>query len=457
MRDILVMGIIVALVLLTLRRPWIGVLAWCWISLMNPHRYTYGFAYTAPVAAMAAGTTLLALVFYRQKKSPFQGAPTVWLLLFFMWVTVSWLMGLDYKTDYLQWDKVMKVYLMVFVALAMIHSRLQIVALAWVCALSLALLGAKGGLFTLAHGGSYHVWGPPDSFIADNNEFALALVMTIPLLRFCQLQMPSARARLAMTAIMLLCAISVLGSQSRGGLLAISAMTLLLWWRGHKRMLGGVFIALAAMALLAFMPDTWTERMNTIGEYQEDESAQGRFSAWWVSWGVAKHYLFGIGFNLARPELFQLYSPTPQLGTPVAHSIYFQVMGHHGFIGFFLFVMIWISTWRMASKLRKEAASIAQARWCFDLAGMAQASLLGYLVGGSFLSLSYFDLPYYIMAMVVLARAWVRNRGWETETHTGRPWQYRLGLVEPLHGTPPAAPAGRKPARTSSATLQPHR
>jgi hypothetical protein len=41
-----------------------------------------------------------------------------------------------------------------------------------VTTLSLALLGAKGGVFTLMTAGSYRVWGPPGSFIEDNNEFA---------------------------------------------------------------------------------------------------------------------------------------------------------------------------------------------------------------------------------------------------------------------------------------------
>jgi hypothetical protein len=46
---------------------------------------------------------------------------------------------------------------------------------------------------------------------------------------------------------------------------------------------------------------------------------------------------------------------------------------------------------------------------------MVQVSLVGYAVGGAFLSLAYFDLPYNMMVMVVLARKWVEDRAWETE------------------------------------------
>jgi probable O-glycosylation ligase (exosortase A-associated) len=218
-----------------------------------------------------------------------------------------------------------------------------------------------------------------------------------------------------MTLMMILLAASALGSHSRGGFLALGAMAVVLWWRSPGKVLGAFVMVVAGLSLIAFMPEHWTERMATIQTYKDDQSALGRFSAWWVSWRVALEYPFGVGFNLARPELFARYSPYPDLGTPVAHSIYFQVLGHHGFVGLFLFLLIWVSTWFTAARVRREAAGIPQARWCVDLAGMCQVSLAGYLVGGAFLNLSYFDLPYNLMVLVVLTHQWVRRRAWETE------------------------------------------
>ncbi len=435
MRDIAIVALVIPLALWALRRPWIGVLLWCWLSLMNPHRYTWGFAYSLPLAMVAALCTLVGTLATADKSSPMKGPPVAWFVALTAWITVSWLMGLDPAGDYAQWEKVMKINLMVLVALMLVHTKEQILALAWVCVLSLALLGAKGGVFTLTSGGSYRVWGPPESFIADNNEFALALVMTIPLVRFLQLQLRGVWPRRLMLAIMVLCAVAAIGSHSRGGLLAIVAMSLLLWWRGNSKALGAVVMLSLAVALVAFMPDAWSERMSTIETYKEDRSAMGRISAWWVSWRVAFDYPTGIGFYLARPMLFMKYSPYPDLGTPVAHSIYFQILGHHGFFGLFLFLMVWFSTWRLAGRMRRDAAGIPQAAWCADLGAMAQVSLLGYLVGGAFLSLSYFDFPYYVMAMVVMAYAWMRRKGWETDPAPMLKWR-----VPGLDAAGPAAP-----------------
>jgi putative inorganic carbon (hco3(-)) transporter len=90
-------------------------------------------------------------------------------------------------------------------------------------------------------------------------------------------------------------------------------------------------------------------------------------------------------------------------------------MGNHGFIGLFIFLGIFVSTYIWAGRLRREAMNIPEARWASDLGAMVQVSLIGFGVGGAFLSLVYFDLPYYLMMMVVLARVWVQKKAWVTE------------------------------------------
>lgn len=414
MRDLLLIAIVFPAAFIALKRPWIGVMLWTWLSIMNPHRYTYGFAYSMPIAAIAVATTFIGLVFTKERASPFKN-PVVTVLVFFMlWMTVSWLLGLDPSGDYEQWKKVMKIDLMILVALVLLSSKQQIVVLVAVAAGSLALLGAKGGLFTLMTGGAHRVWGPPGSFIEDNNEFALALVMTIPLLRFLQLQIKPWWGRHGMTAVMLLCAVAVLGSQSRGAFLAITAMATLFWWRGKSKLNVGFVLLMAVPLMLAFMPEEWFMRMSTITDYETDRSAIGRFSAWWTAWGVATHYPFGAGFNIARPDLVAAFSPYPD-AVHAAHSIYFLVLGNHGFVGLALFMAIWLLTWRSANWLRKEGVQHSQTKWCADLGTMCQVSLVGYAVGGAFLSLSYFDLPYNIMVVVVLARRWISQKSWESE------------------------------------------
>ncbi len=145
MRDLLVLSISAAGVLAAFRAPWIGVMLWTWVSIMNPHRYTYGIAFGAPIAATAVVATLIGLLMTKEKASPFKGPAVVVFCVFMVWITCSWLLGLDPVADYDQWKKVMKVDFMILVALALLHSKKHIIALTWVAAGSLALLGLKGG------------------------------------------------------------------------------------------------------------------------------------------------------------------------------------------------------------------------------------------------------------------------------------------------------------------------
>lgn len=403
-------------------------MVWTWLSIMNPHRYAFGMAYSAPLAATAAASVMAGLLMTKERASPFKATPVSWLMVFMLWMTASWLLGLDPRGDYEQWKKVMKIDVMVMMALVLLHSKKHIIALVWVCAASIALLGMKGGIFTLTTGGNYRVWGPPGSFIGDNNEFALAVVLVIPLLRFLQLQLREWWARWAMTGVMLLCAASALGSHSRGAVLATSAMGLTLWWRGKNKLRLAVLMVVAVVPLVTFMPDHWSQRMSTIGAEDADRSVLGRFSAWWTAWGIAKNYPTGVGFSAARAELFARFSPTPDF-IHAAHSIYFQVMGNHGFVGLFLFLGIWISSWRLAGSLRTQKALVPEARWTAELGAMCQVSLMGYAVGGAFLSLSYFDLPYYVMTMIVLTRVWVDKQSWKTEPVYLPGWKTIPGLA----------------------------
>jgi len=78
----------------------------------------------------------------------------------------------------------------------------------------------------------------------------------------------------------------------------------------------------------------------------------------------------------------------------------------------FLFLLLWITTYREAGWLMRNARGNQHTLWAAQLGAMVQVSLVGYATGGAFLSLGYFDLPYNIMVLVVLTKKWVTSEGW---------------------------------------------
>ena len=105
--------------------------------------------------------------------------------------------------------------------------------------------------------------------------------------------------------------------------------------------------------------------------------------------------------------MFARYAPDP-CDLHAAHSIYFQILGEHGFVGLGIFLLFWALTWRTATWVIKNAGAVDMP-WAGRLASMVQVSLAGYFVGGAFLSLAYFDLPYDLMVIVVLCRVLVES------------------------------------------------
>ena len=388
-------------------------MGWTWISIMNPHALSWHMS-SMPVAATMGGATLLGLFITKDRRNFFVTRETAVLMLFMLWMCITFPFSFYPDESYRLWNRVMKIDLMVLVAMVVLYSKKHITILTWVLFGSLGFYGVKGGLFTLMTGGSYRVWGPDGSYIEGNNEVALALVIVIPLIRFLHMTSESKWVKLGLLASMFLCASAALGSQSRGALLAIAAMATVLWWRGDKKFAGIALMGVAGLVLLSFMPESWWERMGTIGAYKEDASAGGRINAWWMAWNLAKANFFGGGFEVSSPELFARYAPDPT-DVHAAHSIYFMVLGEHGFVGLFLFLLLWILVWFSAGDLRVRGKKLPQTMWLSHLGSMCQVSLAGYAVGGAFLSLSYYDLPYNVLILVVLGRRWIEGKEWIRE------------------------------------------
>ena len=408
MRDIFITAFVFGSLPFILKRPYIGVLMWIWISVMNPHRLAWGFAYSLPFAEIIALTTMFGMLITRDEKN-FPVVPTtVSLFLFILWMNVTSVFAIHFDQIYYHWSTIMKVILMTLVSISVLHTKEHIRWLIWALVISLGFYGVKGGLFTL-HGNGSLVWGPDGSFIQDNNALALALIMTIPLMRYLQLTESRKWVRLGLTFAMILCGLSALGSYSRGALIAIAASSVFLWLKSPRKLPLGIAMVVILPLLITFMPEKWDERMHTIENYQQDASAMGRINAWHMAWNLAlDRPLVGGGFEIYDREVFARYAPNP-LDVHAAHSIYFQILGEHGFVGLALFLAIGFFTWRSGSWIIAKTRDRPDLSWAGDLAKMLHVSQIAYATGGAFLSLAYFDLPYYILAAMVLTKVLVEK------------------------------------------------
>lgn len=405
MRDIFTALIIFGSLPYTLKHTHIGILVWSWIAYMNPHRLGWGFARDYPFAYLVAIVTLLSLLFNREKKVfPKNALLFVWFS-FMVWMIMTTLFAIYPDMSLEQLKKVAKIQLFSVLSLLLLNSIERINQLIWVIVISLGYFGIKGGVFTLTHGGSFTVWGPPGTFIEGNNELALAILMVIPLMNYLRIITKNKLVKHGLLVGMVLMATSALGSQSRGALLAGAVMSLLFWYKSKNKISTGIILLGVSAALVFFMPDSWHSRMDTIETYEEDSSAMGRINAWEAAFNLAKDRFMGAGFDgINEINIFQLYAPNP-LDYHDAHSIYFEVLGDHGFVGLFLFLLMGFLVWQLASKSIKQSKNIVELNDVNFLAKMLQVSLLAYVTGGAFLGLAYFDLYYHLIVLVLLVKS----------------------------------------------------
>jgi len=405
LRDLALFGILAVGVPLILAHPWIGVIYWVCIGLMSPHRLSWGPAYDFQFALVVAVLTFLGMLVTRDERRWKGGIEVYLLLAFVVWFSFTTLFAFNPDRALPMLERALKVELMVFVTLLLFNDRRQLDLLVWTIALSIGFYGVKGGVYTLRTGAEIGlVYGPGGSFIEDNNALALALVITIPYLYYLFLEVKKRWIKIGLLAAMALCVVSAAGSYSRGALLAIMAMGALLWWKSRHKLVLALGCVLTVPFLLAFLPVKWEERMRSIAEYQSDSSAVGRLNAWQVAINTTKDYpITGGGFEFHSREVFARYAPVPE-DYHSMHSIYFQVLGDHGYVGLALFLAIWFFTWRRSAQLIKATKDRKDLLWANNLARMVQVSLVGYLVGGTFINLAYWDLPYYSLAILVIMR-----------------------------------------------------
>ena len=123
--------------------------------------------------------------------------------------------------------------------------------------------------------------------------------------------------------------------------------------KGRHPVRTSLLLTALLVSAITFMPDSWTNRMESMQNYQTDNSAMSRLRTWETLFRAAlDRPLVGVGFRADSPVVFERYAPgadeydATSDGVFVAHSIYFQVLGEHGFVGLALFLALGIVSWR---------------------------------------------------------------------------------------------------------------
>lgn len=421
MRDLFFLMVLPVMLYAMFKRPFIALGMWPWTALFFPNAWVYGIAGSIRYNLLFAGVCIFGYLMQKRKPKVDFGVLGASILLFFLWTTISTALAIgnqDVAWDY--WNRFSKVIALFLFLVLIAEKKLHVDVILWGIVLSVGFYGNLEALKFIMSGGNHMIAGLPGHVLTDRNELALAFVMTLPICAYLMNEYGD-RARylrLGLMCTMGLLVFAVIGTQSRGGFLALLSLGGYLFLKSERKGVMAVMIAILVAALSVVVSTEWTERIDTIENADQDASFMGRVVAWKLSFILAmQNPVFGGGFKaLENFAIWKMLSadffsypwfytgdamPTTTFAR-AAHSVYFQILGDHGFIALGLYVGALALSWRMCGRAAATVRRHDGARWLSNLATSLQLSIFAFAFGGAALSLAYFDLIFCLFGLVIV-------------------------------------------------------
>ena len=257
-----------------------------------------------------------------------------------------------------------------------------------------------------------------ESFLGDGNDFALSLNIVIPFCIYLFYKSKSKSLKLFYIGLTILFVLAIIGTSSRGGSIALVVVLFYQWLKGKNKFVGlaGIVILISIVSL--FAPPTYFERMGTITSYETEGSAQGRIMAWKSALRmVADHPLTGVGAGHFPVKYGAEYRP-PGIGRTeipwsTAHSVYFLVLGELGIPGILVCLALILPNLVRNEKVMRILASKKDTEVRLldkRLFVCLNSSMIGFAVGGVFLSAIYYPHLYVLAGLMEVGRYQYQRR-----------------------------------------------
>ncbi|MGF1723870.1 putative O-glycosylation ligase, exosortase A system-associated [Photobacterium nomapromontoriensis] len=414
MRDIVFVISFAILIVYAFKRPYVSVSLWLWVGLFVPASWLYGFASSISFQTILAIVTFFSYLIYKKNKVHVNFLLIMVMLLYIHFtITSIYTIGID-EVVWLEWFKFSKTMLLMLFIVLIVRKKNHFNYILMTFVLSLGAMGAIEGLKFIASAGSHHIKGPDDNILSDNNHFALALDMILPLIIYLLCQYRNSKFKPLLIITFILSILAILGTASRGGFIGLVCVAFFFFISSKRKTIVIISVLIITAISSLFLTDKWYKRMETIDSANKDSSFMIRVKSWKMYTLMAmEHPIVGAGFRMVEVgyvwrsvsqnfyKLSFIDSPEPGEKGWAAHSIYFQVLGDHGFIGFSIFLLILVSSYLMLMNIMRKVKDIERLDWQYQLARMLKLSLIVFSVAGAALSLPYAEIFWALIAIII--------------------------------------------------------
>lgn len=438
MRDLAFVAFLFAFIGIGFRKPFLFVLCFCYIDIVAPQRLSYFLINSIPVSLIVFGLAIVGwLVADDKKDTRWSGRQTLLvMLLFYCWMTTIYA---DFPVEAVdKWSWVWKALIWAIFLPLTLRTKLRIEALALMLLLSAAAIAIAGGIKTAAGGGGY---GTLRLLLSENyglyegSTMSCVAISIIPLIlwyrRHGTIFPPDWMVSAFCFALVFACALLPVGTQARTGLICLVVLGLLSLRAAKHRFLYIAGAGLLAVAAIPFLPQSYTDRMETIRGYKSDQSASTRVAVWAWTWDYAKDNPMGGGFNAflqnrvrvekeaSRPdEVASVYEEESR----AYHSSYFEMLGEQGYPGTAMWLLLHFAGLVQMERIRRRYLKTrrGEEQWIAPLATALQHGHIVYLVGSLFVAIAFQPFIYMMLALEIGLTTYCRRRekeeGWRPLT-----------------------------------------
>ena len=415
MRDLIFVGYLAAIMLLAFKRPFLFTLIYAYIDIVSPQRLSYFLLNSIPLSLVMFVLAFLGFLISDDKKDVRIAPRWVLLLVLLAYCGYTTTVAAEPVAALDKWSWVWKALVFAAFLPLTLRTKLRIEALVLTMVLCASALIVTGGIKTAAGGGGYGslvILIDDNSGLFEGSIISCVAITIIPLILWLAkhgtIFKPDWMVRMYAAALIIACLLIPVGTQARTGIVCIAVLGLLLLRFARYRMLYLGAVATIGLAAIPFLPSSFTQRADTIKNYEADESASTRIAVWAWTWEYVKEHPMGGGFDVYRQNRIRYdIAPTTDSSQPTYadepevkeivdqgrafHSSYFEMLGEQGFPGLLIWLIIQFGgVWRMEVIQRLyRKRNRPDEEWVAPLATALQNAQIIYLVGSLFVGIAF--------------------------------------------------------------------
>ncbi len=396
--------------------PFAGV--WCFVMMDYFRPYTFITALRPlRLGILTVAVTLLSWVVHQavRKEKLYWHATSSWFVGFLLIVASSVLTAANNFRAYEVLEGMLVTFAMYFLITNIVKSLELVSRIVWLMLLIHVYYALKG-IYNFAFVG--YVAGTMvtsgsvgSSFMADENDFAMAMNAIIPFAFFMFHSQKNRFRKLLLLAALVACALGVVSSQSRGGWVGLMAVILFCIVNSKQKIISFAAIGVLGLGVLIFAPSSYWEQIGTITDTGE-ATANSRIQYWKAAWGMFLDYpLTGVGAGNGPVQMPNyvtgLRDPATQWGRTF-HGNLPLILAETGALGMLCYLMMIYLSFRTLFRIRRQFGDDHHSdQWTF--ASSIAGGMLGWLTSATFLSAAYYPHLWTFHALTISLYLGIEN------------------------------------------------